>query len=176
MSKSGKQRRYKINTGYNGSTLQLIMIYQSHFDNLNPKNSKYCFFLLMALFSCALMIGCTADERRADTILIYGKIVTVDGNFSVAEAVAIKQGKILDVGKNRDILKWKGDSTHIIDLKGHTVIPGLIEGHAHPIQASQSEYFEKIPDLHTISNLLEWISNEARVKRSEEHASELQSL
>jgi len=100
--------------------------------------------------------------------LVNGKIITVDKTFSVAEAVAIRKGRILAVGRNEDMLKFKGDSTKTIDLIGHAVIPGLIEGHAHPIQASQSEYFEKIPDLHTIKDLLEWIGNEAKIKKDGE--------
>ena len=124
-------------------------------------------FGLILIF--ALVAGCSSVKEKADTILINGKIITVDKDFSFAEAVAIKEGKVLATGKNKDILKLKGGgSTNIIDLKGHTVIPGLIEGHAHPIQASQSEYFEKIPDLHTIRDLLEWISNETRLKKEGE--------
>jgi len=115
-----------------------------------------------------LVASCSRVNERADTILFNGKIITVDKDFSLAEAVAIKEGKILATGKNEEILKLKGDSTNIIDLKGHTVMPGLVEGHAHPIQASQSEYFEKIPDLHTIRDLLEWISNETRIKKKGE--------
>ena len=123
-------------------------------------------FGLILIF--ALVAGCSSVKEKADTILISGQIITVDKDFSFAEAVAIKEGKVLATGKNKDILELKGDSTNIIDLKGHTVIPGLIEGHAHPIQASQSEYFEKIPDLHTIRDLLEWISNETRLKKEGE--------
>jgi adenine deaminase len=87
-------------------------------------------FGLILIF--ALVAGCSSVKEKADTILINGKIITVDKDFSFAEAVAIKEGKVLATGKNKDILKLKGDSTNIIDLKGHTVIPGLIEGHAHP--------------------------------------------
>jgi predicted amidohydrolase YtcJ len=144
------------------------MIYQRHLGKLNLQNGKCRVFFLLSIISCMLTIGCNSDKQRADTILINGKIITVDENFSLAEAVAIKEGKILAVGNSKDILELKADSTKIIDLKGHTVIPGLNEGHAHPIQASQSEYFEKIPDLHTIRDLLEWIGREAKIKKKGE--------
>ena len=112
--------------------------------------------------------GSASDKPYADIIFWNGKIITVDQNFSIAEAIAIRKGKILAVGKNKDILYLRDDSTRVIDLKGHAVVPGLIEGHAHPIDASQSEYFEKIPDLHSISELLEWIKHETSIKKKGE--------
>lgn len=97
-------------------------------------------------------------------ILFNGKVVTVDRDSSTAEAVAIKNGTIVAVGDDDDLLQLAGDSTEMLDMKGHTLIPGLIEGHAHPVSASQSEYFEEIPDLQTIKELLGWIKAEANEK------------
>lgn len=68
---------------------------------------------------------------EADKIFINGKIITVDSANSIAEAVAIKEGKILDVGKTKDIQKLKGRNTEVIDLKGKTLVPGFIDGHSH---------------------------------------------
>ena len=104
----------------------------------------------------------------ADIILHHGKIITVDKNFSVAEAVAIKDGRILNVGTDDDILEFKGDHTTVIDLKGRAVVPGLIEGHAHPIAASQSELHDSIPVVTTIDELLKWIASEAEEKEEGE--------
>ena len=127
-------------------------------------NFKVRFILGTSFVICLLASNCTSDKEVADMILFNGKIVTVDEKFSTAEAVAVKNGKILAVGEDDDLLRLAGEATETIDLKGHTLIPGLIEGHAHPISASQSEYFEEIPDLHTIKELLQWIKDEARVK------------
>jgi len=114
-------------------------------------------------------IGCTPAEKDiADTILINGKVITVNSEFSIFEAIAIKDGKILDVGSNEEIKRLAGDKTDVFDLKGHTVIPGIIEGHLHPIPASQSELFEEIPDLHTIDELLTWVHGEAKKKQEGE--------
>ncbi|MEP7108233.1 MAG: amidohydrolase [Ferruginibacter sp.] len=139
-----------------------------YFEKTKPWKIKLGRVPGIGVISLFLVLGCTFNKQQADTILFNGKVITVDEKFSVAEAVAISKGKILAVGTNKDLLKLQGDSTKTIDLKGHAVIPGLIEGHAHPIQASQSEYFEKIPDLHTIRDLLEWIHNEARIKKTGE--------
>jgi len=137
-------------------------------DKSIPVNSKQLLFMGAAVFTFILIQGCTSNRQSADIILFNGKIITVDAHFSIAQAAAIRKGKLVAVGRNEDIAKLKGDSTHTIDLKGHAVIPGLIEGHAHPVQASQSEYFEKIPDLHTIKELLKWIQDEAGVKKEGE--------
>jgi predicted amidohydrolase YtcJ len=67
----------------------------------------------------------------ADLVLKNGKIVTIDANGFIVEALAVKFGKILDVGLNKDINSFIGDDTKIIDLKGRTVIPGLIDSHCH---------------------------------------------
>ncbi len=144
------------------------MICQPNLPGIYPNSKKSASIQFGLILVLTLVAGCSSEKEKADTILFNGKIITVDKDFSLAEAVAIKEGKILATGKNEDILKLKGDSTKVIDLKGHAVIPGLIEGHAHPIQASQSEYFEKIPDVHTIRELLDWISNETRVKKKGE--------
>jgi hypothetical protein len=67
----------------------------------------------------------------ADLVLYDGKIVTMDGEESLAEAVAVKFGKILSVGSNEEIKELVGEGTKEIDLEGRTVIPGLIDSHCH---------------------------------------------
>jgi predicted amidohydrolase YtcJ len=67
----------------------------------------------------------------ADLALFNGKIVTVDAKESIVEAVAVKYGRILHVGSNEDVKAYVGDDTDVIDLKGRTVIPGLIDSHCH---------------------------------------------
>src|SRR5947207_10017148 len=104
----------------------------------------------------------------ADLILLNGKIITVDQNFAIAEAVAIKKDKIIAVGSNKDIRKLANKQTKIIDLRGNTVIPGLIDAHAHPESASLSELDQEIPDVHTIGELLEWIKSQTMIKKQGE--------
>jgi predicted amidohydrolase YtcJ len=77
--------------------------------------------------------------ERADTILLNGKIVTVDQRFSVAQAVAVRGERILAVGRNADVLEHQGPGTKVIDLKARTVIPGLIDNHAHFIRAPEHD-------------------------------------
>lgn len=71
--------------------------------------------------------------------LINGKVVTVDGEESIAEAVAVKFGRILAVGTNKDIKSLIDSKTEVIDLRGRTVIPGLNDSHCHPTAVAQQQ-------------------------------------
>ena len=77
------------------------------------------------------MVLNSCKKPEADIILRSGKIVTVDENFSIQEAVVIKGNKFLYVGKNGGTEKYVGSETRIIDLHGKLVLPGLIDAHAH---------------------------------------------
>ena len=70
-------------------------------------------------------------ERPADTILVSGHVITVDARFSIAEAIAISDGKFTAVGSSASIRRHAGPATRVIDLHGETVIPGLADGHLH---------------------------------------------
>src|SRR5262245_26465537 len=72
-----------------------------------------------------------AQPAAADLVLNNGKVVTIDANDSVAQAVAIAGGRIVAVGSN-DLIKLRnGPSTQVIDLAGRTATPGLIDTHVH---------------------------------------------
>lgn len=117
------------------------------------------------------IIQCTREPEVSnfpELILYNGKIITVDENFYIAEALAIKGDRFSAVGTNNEIEKFAGKTTKKINLKGKTVIPGLIEAHAHPEGASTSELFEEIPDVHSVGELLDWIKQQAEKKNSGE--------
>ena len=75
---------------------------------------------------------------KADLILRSGKIITVDGNETIAEAVAVKYGRIIAVGSDKKIDAYVGSSTKVIDLKKRTVIPGLMDSHSHIAREGES--------------------------------------
>ncbi len=75
--------------------------------------------------------GCAADTAPADLILHNGHVVTVDADFSIARAIAVRDGRILAVGSDRAVLRHRAPETRVIDLDGRTVIPGLIDSHIH---------------------------------------------
>jgi predicted amidohydrolase YtcJ len=94
---------------------------------------KYGAALLALALACP--VG-AASAQTADTVLFNGKIVTVDNDFSIREALAIANGRVLASGTTAAIKKLAGDKAKLIDLGGRTVIPGLTDGHIHGIRAA----------------------------------------
>jgi hypothetical protein len=77
-----------------------------------------------------LTTSCSSGKKEADLILTNGKIYTVDAKFSMAEAIAIRDQKILAVGSMAEIKK-KYSSDQVRDLEGACVYPGWIDAHCH---------------------------------------------
>ncbi len=77
-----------------------------------------------------------SNQQRlvADSILINGRIATMDEQRSNAQAVAIKDGRFIAVGTDKEIMAYKGNKTNVIDAGGRTVIPGLNDSHMHIIR------------------------------------------
>ena len=69
-----------------------------------------------------------------DLVLHSGLVTTLDRENPTATAIAIKDGKFLAVGQNREVMPLAGPSTRVIDLKGRRVLPGLIDNHLHIIR------------------------------------------
>ncbi len=109
------------------------------------------------------MVEKAAPTDSADTVLIGGKILTVDEAFSVQEAVAINDGRIKAVGSNKDIEKLVGDNTEVIKLDGKTVIPGLIDNHVHIVRGSRTWNREvRLTGVHTRAEALQRIAKKAK--------------
>lgn len=93
--------------------------------------------LVLALSVAGFLIGSLAacppqaPAPTADLVLHNGVIYTVNGEFAVAQAVAVKDGVIVAVGSDEDLKTWIETAKEKIDLGGKTVVPGLIDAHAH---------------------------------------------
>ena len=90
--------------------------------------------LAVVFSSCA---GFT-QQQAADTILLHGRIYTVDRNHPWAEALAIRDGKLVAVGTEKEISGYRSTATKIIDAKGHLVLPGFTDCHVHFLDGSLS--------------------------------------
>ena len=103
---------------------------------------------------------------KADMILVNGKILTVDDQFNIAQAVAIKGQRLIAVGKNAEIRKHADMDTKVIDLKGRTVIPGLIDNHAHFIRAAEHWHQEmRLDGVMSRQQALKMLANRVRASK-----------
>jgi predicted amidohydrolase YtcJ len=112
--------------------------------------------LLVCLMMTAVLWG-----QSPDLILHHGKIATVDRDFSIVEAIAIRGERIVQVGKNDAVLATKGDATKLVGLGGKFVLPGLIDSHTHPTGAAMHEFDHPVPDMETIADVLAYIKSRA---------------
>jgi predicted amidohydrolase YtcJ len=113
---------------------------------------RVCFVLLWTMTLPAM-----------DLILHHGRVVTVNEKFAIAEAVAVKDGRIVAVGTNGEILRLKDAGTTVIDLQGKMVLPGLIDSHLHSTGASMYEFDHTVPDMETIADVLAYVRSRAAV-------------
>jgi predicted amidohydrolase YtcJ len=91
--------------------------------------------LIAALTAVVTATPAHAQAPAADSILMNGKIITLDDASSIVQAIAIHDGKVLAVGSNEDIRKRADARTNTIDLGGRTVVPGLMDSHIHALRA-----------------------------------------
>ena len=85
---------------------------------------------IIAILCFSMVLTSCHSRQAADLIVHHGKVYTVDSAFSTVEAFVVKDGKIVALGKNDDILNaWKADS--MVDAGGKAVYPGFIDAHAH---------------------------------------------
>ncbi len=85
-----------------------------------------------------LLITLALQQQPADQIIINAKVYTADVNRPVAEAVAVRGGRIVFVGSTRGALALAGPRTERVDLAGRTVIPGMVDAHAHLLGLGQA--------------------------------------
>ena len=96
---------------------------------------------IMALLLGILLLAATPVKAQgpADSIYYNGKIITVWDTHPIVEAFAIRGNRFVFAGSNAEALKLAGPSTRKVDLRGRSVVPGMIESHVHPIGAALSE-------------------------------------
>lgn len=98
--------------------------------------------LKLALCAVALQAGSvSAADDIADRVYRHGNILTQNDRRDHAEAVAIRDGMFLAVGRDQDIKSYIGPDTDVVDLQGKTVMPGIIDAHGHYVRGFQRELF-----------------------------------
>jgi predicted amidohydrolase YtcJ len=111
--------------------------------------------------------GTVAATPEADLVLLHGKVITVDSKDTIAQAVAVKDGKIVGVGRNEDVRAFIGSQTNVLDLKGRTVTPGLVDSHIHVMYYGR-QFWEgylniRFPNVRSKADLLRLVAERAKV-------------
>src|SRR5690554_4443072 len=97
----------------------------------------------------------TAISSEPDKILHGGKVLTVDERFPTAQAIAVKDDRIVAVGDDADVLALAGEGTEVIDLKGRMVTPGIIDAHNHLYRTGRTSLSIRLHDVRSIGELQE---------------------
>ena len=105
------------------------------------------------------------NEHSADLIFHNGKIITVDARFRIAQGVAISGGRFAAVGSDADVRRHAGAATRMIDLKGRTVVPGLVDGHAHADREGLKLVFPALGKVRSIADILDRIAELVRAAK-----------
>ncbi|PYN38845.1 MAG: amidohydrolase [Candidatus Rokuibacteriota bacterium] len=94
---------------------------------------------------------------RPDLVLYGGNVVTLDPALHTAEAVAITGDRIAEVGASRDIRRLAGADTRLVDLAGRTVVPGLVDAHAHMDREGLKRRYPSLAGARSIDDVLQRI-------------------
>lgn len=130
--------------------------------------SKRSFALLRSIASwlcfSLLSTGYAEAASIANTVFINGNIITVDSDFSIAEAIAITNDSFVYVGTNDEVQDYVGPQTDVIDLEGKTVVPGFIDGHAHMDREGLKFILPSMHGVRSIDDVLDVIAAEVSKK------------
>ncbi len=131
------------------------------------KISRRKFLEISAIATAGVLTGfptVRASTPSAELVLKNGKIITIDNQNSIMQALAVRGGKIIDVGSVEAISKYISNQTRVIDLKGKTVTPGLIDSHAHlPLFGlRENGWFVKLHGIESKEEILEMLAQKAR--------------
>lgn len=116
---------------------------------------------MLVLPAAYALAGALSAAQPADIVYWNGKIITMWDARPVAEALAIRGNRFLAVGTNQEVLAAAGPSTKKVDLRGRTVVPGLIDSHTHPSGAALSEQDGPVPVMNSIAEVQEYIRQQA---------------
>lgn len=100
----------------------------------------------------------------ADLVIRHARVLTVDRESSLAEAVAIRGDRIAAVGREGDMQGWIGPGTRVVDLGGRTLMPGLYDSHVHPLGAATSELDHPLPVFDGVEAIRDYVADRVRTQ------------
>ena len=124
------------------------------------------FSILLPLAAICTLLASCHNKQGADLILHHGRVYTVDSAFGISEAFAVKDGRIIAVGKNEDILNaYSADS--MVDAQGKAVYPGFIDAHAHFVGYGRGLFAVDLYDCKTWDEAMERVKTFAAAHPAE---------
>ena len=115
---------------------------------------------LSALFAGAALV-LRAQPAPADLVVLGGRILTLDPSSRIAEAVAVRGGVIVAVGDDAAVRPLVGAQTRVIEARGRTVVPGLIDSHVHTLMAAPVEAVTRFSTLSSVDEIQAWVRQQA---------------
>ncbi len=114
---------------------------------------------LTALSVALVFAACSGEPADpADLVLTNGHVVTVDDAQPEAEAVAVKDGRILAVGSSDEMAAYVGSATRLVDLAGRTLVPGFIEGHGHYMRLGETKLILDVSGTRTWQEMVDLVA------------------
>lgn len=120
----------------------------------------YTCLIALAAAGLAQPLAHSAEES-ASLVVLNGKVLTVDERFSVAEAVAVRAGRFVYVGSNSGARSFIGDATRVLDARGKSVVPGLLETHVHTAGVARDQFEEPFRQLSSLAEVQQWVRDRA---------------
>jgi len=123
------------------------------------------FYSLIIIVACLFLSSCSNFEKEFGTMMIHGgTIYTVDSAQATVEAVVTKNDRILFAGSFEEAKSYQNEQTELIDLKGKTMTPGLIEGHGHFMGLGYNELELDLMNTNSYQDIVDAVA--AKVKTS----------
>ena len=127
---------------------------------------KLTALLLLIVMLC--LPSAYSKAEVADTVFKNGNVYTVNERQPHAEAIAVKGGKIIFVGSNKDVKAYEGKATRVVDLKGSTVVPGMTDAHYHLTGVGEREMTFNLEGVTSLEEFLARVKERvARAKAGE---------
>lgn len=118
--------------------------------------------LLATMLATSAFVGAQNSKvQPADTVVLHGKIYTVNAKQPWAQAVAIRTGKIVVVGSDSEIEKFRGSGTKVIDAAGQLVLPGFVDCHIHFLDGSISLGHANLDEAKNVADIQKMLSEYA---------------
>jgi len=110
----------------------------------------------IAILLIVLIASCKPSVQKADMVIYNARIYTVDSSFTITEAMAVKDGKIIATGSNDSIRKYF-TATENVDVQGKAIFPGFIDAHAHFVGYGQSLFAVNLYDCNSWNEAIDRI-------------------